>query len=299
MIERSERTVEAGDGTRLWARRTAGPDATGTPLICANGIGVGTFFWHYLEDHYAETRPVIVWDYRGHGHSEFPRDLGQLRIEDNAEDLRRVLDAFEVERAVLLGHSMGCQVIYTVAHQAPDRVAGLVPMLGTHGKPVHTFLDRPTSSLIGFMLSHWVSVRIPTLLEKTKRKIFTHHPSRRFLSGLARLGGVVHPTSMQQSDLDLYLDHFAELSPLVFFRMAEHMATHSAESYLPQIEAPTLVVAGERDLFTPLWLSEEIVDRLPHAELLVLPEGSHAALVEQPQRIYARLDQFLAHHGVL
>jgi pimeloyl-ACP methyl ester carboxylesterase len=298
MRTRVEKVVVAGDGTRLYARQTAGPNARGVPMICANGIGVSTFFWRYLEDHYSPTRPVIVWDYRGHGESEFPRDLDGLTMEANAEDLRRVLDAFGHERAVCLGHSMGCQVIYTFAHLHPDRAAALVPMLGTYGRPVHTFLNMEVASLVSFLVGHRVGVTVPGLIGETQRRIVRSRRGRALLSRIARLGKIVHPTAMRQEDLDTYLDHIVHLSPLVFFRMAEKMATHSAGPFLESIEAPTLVVAGEWEIFTPLWLSEEIADRLPRARLLVLRDGSHAGLVEQPDLIHRELDAFLADHAV-
>lgn len=298
MRTRVEKVVIAGDGTRLYARQTAGRDAAGAPLICANGIGVSTFFWRYLEDHFSASRPVIVWDYRGHGQSEFPRDLDGLTMEACADDLRRVLDAFGHERGVLLGHSMGCQVIYTFAHHHPERAAMLVPMLGTYGRPVHTFFNMEVASLASFVVGHRVGVTMPDALARVKRRLIDSPRGRRVVSAIARLGRIVHPTAMKQADLDAYLDHMAEQSPLVFFRMAEKMAAHSAGPFLEQITAPTLIVAGEWDLFTPLSLSEEIADRLPNSRLLVLREGSHAALVEQPDLIHRELERFLAEHPV-
>lgn len=296
MRTRVEKVVIAGDGTRLHARLTAGRDARGTPMICANGIGVSTFFWEYLEDHFADERPVILWDYRGHGRSEFPRDLDGLTMEAMAEDMRRVLDAFGQERAVLLGHSMGCQVIYTFAHLHPSRAAGLVPMLGTYGRPVHTFFNMEVASLASFIVGHRVGVTMPEVLGRVQRRLMTSRRGRGLLSAIARLGRVVHPVAMKQRHLDDYLLHLAGQSPLVFFRMAEKMAAHSAGPFLESIQAPALVVAGEWDLFTPLWLSQEIAERLPRARLLVLREGSHAALVEQPALIHRELERFLADH---
>ena len=293
MRQRIERWVQAGDGTWLYARETRGPEASGVPIVCANGIGVGTFFWVYVEERFSPERPVIVFDYRGHDRSEFPRDLDDLSVETCAQDLLRVLDAFGYEQALLRGHSMGCQVIYTVAHLAPERVAGLVPMLGTFGYPVHTFLDQETLSLFSFLIGHKVGLRIPDLVTAVKRRVIEAPRGRRIVSWVARHSGLVHPERMPQKDLDAYLDHFAALSPVVFLRLAEKMAVHSAGSWLPAIQAPTLVVAGERDIFTPLYLSEEAADRLPQARLFVLREGSHAGLVEQPQEIAAQLDAFL------
>ena len=293
MRTRIERWVQAGDGTRLYARETRGPDARGVPMVCANGIGVGTFFWCYVEERYSPERPVIAFDYRGHGRSEFPRDLDDLSVESCAEDLLRVLDSFGYERAILLGHSMGCQTIYTAAHLAPERVAGLVPMLGTFGRPVHTFLDRETLSLASFIVSHKVGLAVPDRIGELKARLIQSSRGRRFVSWLARRAGLCHPTLMPEKDLDAYLDHFAALSPVVFLRLAEKMAFHTAEPWLPRITAPTLVVAGELDIFTPLWLSEEAADKLQNAKLLVLRDASHAALVEYPERIAAELDRFL------
>jgi len=54
-----------------------------------------------------------------------------------------------------------------------------------------------------------------------------------------------------------------------------------------------LVVAGERDLFTPLNRSKEMAERIPGAELLVLREGSHAAMVEQPELVALTIEKFL------
>ena len=55
----------------------------------------------------------------------------------------------------------------------------------------------------------------------------------------------------------------------------------------------TLIVAAERDDFTPLYLSRQIADVIGGAELLVLADGSHAALIEQPETINHRLDRFI------
>lgn len=298
MRSRQEKVVIAGDGTRLYARETRAPGATGVPMLCANGIGVSTIFWKYVEEHFPASRPVITWDYKGHGNSEFPRDLDGLTMEANAGDMARVLEAFGHERAILLGHSMGCQVVYTFAHLFPEKTAMLVPLLGGYGRPVHSFLDAQLTSLIGFMVAHRVTTLMPNVLQRSQARLLTGRRGRSVASKLARLSGLVHSERMPQVDLEAYLDHFGNFPPLVFFRMAEHMASHTAEPWLPTIQAPTLVIAGERDLFTPLHLSEFAADRLPNARLLVLREGSHAAIVEQPELIHREIEVTIAEHRV-
>ena len=62
---------------------------------------------------------------------------------------------------------------------------------------------------------------------------------------------------------------------------------------LADIQVPALVVAAERDTFTPLSCSQEMADVLPLGELFVLADASHAALIEQPETIGHRLERFL------
>ena len=69
---------------------------------------------------------------------------------------------------------------------------------------------------------------------------------------------------------------------------------HDAADMLGNILCPALIVAGERDLFTPRHLSLEMAQRIPRAELLEIPRGSHAALIEQPELINLRLEKFFA-----
>lgn len=288
-----ERTIRASDGTELYARRTRGGDAAGVPLVCCNGIGVATFFWKYVERHFALERPVILWDYRGHGESGDPPSLENLTMEQNARDLLSVLDSFGVEKAVLAGHSMGVQVILEFYRHWPERVAALVPTLGTYGRPVHTFLDSPILAPLAFLVAHRLVIRSGKRLAHIQRSALKKPFIARLAARLARLARLVHPAMMPQADLDAYLKHFGDFDPEVFFRMAEKMALHSAGDMLESIKVPTLVIAGERDIFTPLWLSEEMADRIPGARLLVVPQGSHAALVEQPQLLCLAVEKLI------
>ena len=75
--------------------------------------------------------------------------------------------------------------------------------------------------------------------------------------------------------------------------MVRQTNRHDAFPYLPKIQAPVLIIAGERDDFTPLWLSRKMARLIPEAELMVLADASHAALIEQPETINHRIARFL------
>jgi pimeloyl-ACP methyl ester carboxylesterase len=231
---------------------------------------------------------VVVWDYRGHGASGVPDRIENITMSAIAGDLARVMDATGVERAVLLGHSMGCQVILEFYRLFPDRVLGLVPMLGAYGHPADTFID-PRVGRAMYRGAYAIASRIPDLISVGMRMSL-----RKPLAWqLARVTGLVHPDLCRKEDMDPYMEHLARQNPTVFFEMVRAAQEHDASDILGDISCPALVVAGERDLFTPRHLSLEMAHRMPKAELLEIPRGSHAALIEQPELINLRLEKFL------
>jgi pimeloyl-ACP methyl ester carboxylesterase len=86
---------------------------------------------------------VVTWDYRGHGRSDRridPREM-DLGVPRHADDLAAVLGAVcgRTAPALLVGHSMGCQVALETRRRHPDLCAGLLLILGTAGKALETF----------------------------------------------------------------------------------------------------------------------------------------------------------------
>ncbi len=274
------------DGVDLYWRQLGD---TGPVLACCNGIGVSTFFWKYIALHFRGRCRVVLWDYRGHGLSSLPaHGKVDLTMERNARDLFTVLDALGLqEPAVLLGHSMGCQVVLEAHHQQPDRVLALVPMFGTYGHAMDTFLDFPFSRqalhLIRRMSSSWGRNHFRWLLPLYASPL---------AFAFSKATGMVDRYDAARVDMDHYLDHLQRMDPKVFLEMLLRMDDHDLEGWLPQIAVPTLVFGGEADLFTPLRCSQRMAELIPNAELMVLPEGSHAAIVEHPETITRRLDRF-------
>ena len=275
------------DGLQLYYRVVG----EGPPIACCNGVGVSTFFYKYVVQHFSQHHAVLVWDYRGHGRSQRPEDIpnADLSIGRNADDLMVVLDAAGLaEPAVLLGHSMGCQVILEAARRHPSRVRALVPMFGTYARPLDTFLDWPHSRRVFDMLR-----RLADAGGKIGSRLVKPLYANPFTGELGRVTGVIDRFYADRVDILKYLEHLEHMDAQVFLRMVHLMADHDLTDYLPQVAVPTLVIAGERDLFTPLHRSYAMADAIPGAELLVLAEASHAAIVEDPETINLRIERFL------
>ena len=110
---------------------------------------------------------------------------------------------------------------------------------------------------------------------------------------VARIAWQVHPRLTPAVDLQRYLSHIAGMSIQTFRRAVEALGEHSAWDLLPQVNVPSLVIGGQLDAFSPVYLSERMAKMLPDAELLMLPNGTHAGLIEQPDTINLAVRRFL------
>ena len=118
--------VVARDGTRL---RRWDNDAAGVPVVISNGLGASPTAWPFLhgpECGYHATS----WHHRGLGGSDRPGDEAHIGIGDHAEDLLAMMDAAGMERALVVGWSVGVAVAIEAARRAPERVAGLLALGG-------------------------------------------------------------------------------------------------------------------------------------------------------------------------
>jgi pimeloyl-ACP methyl ester carboxylesterase len=284
-LVREERTsfVDAGDGTRIFYRVTGdGP----TVALC-DGILCEGFVWKYLRPYLAQRCRVVHWNYRGHGRSGRPRDPARIGIRDHADDLWRVLDAAGVDRAVLVGHSMGTQVCLEGYRAAPERVAGLVLVCGSYGRITRTF--HGTDALAKVLPS---VLRLRERYPRVIRGLVAMMPTNLALR-VARMSREIDPIRTRAEDMLPYFEHLAGMDPDTFLRMLDAAGTHSAEDLLRTITVPTLVIAAECDSFTPSRLAEQMADQIPGADFMFVREGSHSCPIEQPDLINLCVEKFL------
>ena len=282
-------TAEAPDGAVLCWRA----EGRGQALLCSNGIGISTFFWRRLVEHFRPTHTVLTWDYRGHGRTPVPEHPEGVTVSQCARDLWIVAERAGIAEAVLLGHSMGVQVSLEAYRLRPEGVRGLVPVLGAAGGVFTSFLGGTALTPILTLLME-VAARNASLAEKALRAALR-------VPGLwqaIRTLGVVHPDLCPREEFEPYVQHLLQLDLRAYFALARDLLSHDATALLPTVRVPTLVIAGERDLFTPAVRSRELASQIPGAELLVVRGGSHAALVEQPELINLAVEKFLRLHGI-
>lgn len=292
-----ERRVVVDDGTPIAYshRNRTGPRV---PLLFANGWSCSDVYWAKLVPAFGERgHPCLVPDTRGHGRSGLPRPPGRgarnLTIDDVsmprlAKDLVAVLDDAGVERAVVVGHSMGVQTALEMYREVPDRILALVLISGSAENPAKTFYGTSVADVafpIGAQVARWFPELLTPLWSTIGPATFGHAAAR-----LIRAAG---PKATRE-DLHPYLLHLRTVNPSVAVAMAGAMRAHSATDVLATIDVPTLVVAAGADVFTPARCSEAIHHRVRGSELITFAGAGHTIPVEEPGPLTAVIDDFLA-----
>ncbi|MBS2030779.1 MAG: alpha/beta hydrolase [Deltaproteobacteria bacterium] len=281
----SARYITTPDGAELWCQLEGEGEHA---VVLADGLGCDGFIWKYLEPHLAQKYRVVRFHYRGHGKSGLPRDPARLSVQHFADDLAQILDELRVPRAAIFGHSMGVQVILEFHRRHRDRVAALVPVCGSYGNVLDTWHD-DTMLKRAFPILREVVERFPSLVKRVWTKILPTEMSifigRHFES---------QAEFLRREDFWPYFRHLGEMDPVAFVRTLEVASKHSAWEHLPEVDVPTLIIAGEKDRFTPVWLSERMHVHIPGSELVIVPNASHCAPLEMPGLVELAAEQFLA-----
>jgi 3-oxoadipate enol-lactonase len=247
---------------RLWFERGGG----GEPLLIITGFAISGAIFEPLLEQYAERFDCITYDNRGSGRSDkplFPTSMPEL-----AWDAVRLLDELEVDSAHIYGVSMGGMVAQEMALRFPERVRGLILGCTTPGGPLAA---RP--ALGGLLRPGWPPLA-PYLFSPEFR---ASEPERvRFL-----------------------VEHFLRHRPSPHGATAQWWATvfHDTVLRLGEIQAPTLVFHGEKDVLSPRGNAELMAERIPDAELAVVPGAGHAYALERPEESYGLLVDWLARRG--
>jgi pimeloyl-ACP methyl ester carboxylesterase len=280
----------AADGTRLWY----GTVGHGPALVLCDGLACDGFIWPYVIDHFFEHFTIVRWHYRGHGGSDDPKIPTNVGVEVFCQDLRGILDELGIEQAVFMGHSMGVQVILEYYRQYADQVQALIPLCGSYKHPLDTFHNNDLLRRALPYLNGAIDLAPETLQVLWKTLL-----PRKLWYAIAVRSAEVNGTLLRQHDFLPYLEHVATMDLKVFLRVIGALANHSTEDLLPEVDVPTLIIAGEDDTFTPLFRSEEMAEAIDDAELVIVPGGSHVAPLEVPDLVNGAVEKFLGRHGLM
>jgi pimeloyl-ACP methyl ester carboxylesterase len=242
----------------------------GPPLLLINGLGAHTAMWDTLERTLDGFR-ILEFDLPGAGRSDVPRR--PVSVRRLARVAAAVMDRFGVERADVVGYSMGGIVAQQLAADAPDRVRRLAlvatsPGLGAVHGDVRALLNIATPA-------RYMS---PRLYAKTIGSL---------AGGRAR-----HDTAWVAEQGALRLRHAPPL--LGYLGQIASLTFWSGLPFLAQIQHPALVVAGDDDPLTPVANGMLLAHMLPNGRLRVVSGEGHLMLMDADSAALPAIREFLS-----
>jgi pimeloyl-ACP methyl ester carboxylesterase len=292
MPERHElsqaRYIESADGTRIAYYMTPAPAPGAPTIVLANGLGGPRYAWKPLIDQLCDRFRFITWDYRGLYGSDRPAGgAGAYSIARHVDDLAAIVRAESIRSATLMGWSMGVQVCLEATQRMPGLAGALVLLNGTFGRPLDTAVPQGFSRALPHALD--LAQRYAAPLGRWLRKASTQPE---FVSVLKRFG--VMADTVDEQEFATVVSMFGSIDVAAYVMNLRALGEHDASRLLEGIPVPTLVIAGDRDKLTHRGLSQQMVRRIPRAQILVVRGGTHYTAVEFPELVGLRIERFLA-----
>ncbi len=257
--------IRAGD-LDIWTEQVGeGPD-----VLLIGGLGDTVESWQFQLDGLADRYRLTAFDNRGAGRTAMPS--GPVSVETMADDAAGVLRALDVPSAHVAGFSGGSIISQELGLRHPELVRSLVlqstwPAMDAYARSwvrfVRSFVEVAPSErafLEGFFL--WIYTP----------RAHSDGTVDQFIQEV-----LAFPHKQSTEDVQRFIDAFVD---------------HDTSDRLPEIAAPTLVLAGGRDMTSRPELCRAVAELIPGARFEVLEEESHQPFQEVPDEWNARVDAF-------
>lgn len=248
----------------------------GTPLLLINGWGGNLDSWSdEMVSLLSERHRVITMDNRGTGRTDKP-DI-PYTMDMMAADSKAVLDSLGVEKAHVMGFSMGGAITQTFGVNYPDSVLSLVICGASAGRENSVSSDPKIQMDLALIAN-------PTPV-MTERDV------------TVKLLYLLYSKEYVEENLEeLVLDETYSDYPTPSFALMNQshaISTLNAYPYLPELKVPVLVITGNEDVLVPPENSEIIASRIPGSELVMIPGCGHGFLKQKTEESVGHILRFL------
>jgi 3-oxoadipate enol-lactonase len=245
----------------------------GEPLVLINGAGASIETLYRLIPIYSRDYRLVIFDNRGVGQTDKPDVTYTTQL--MADDLAGLLDAIGIDLAHMHGTSMGGMIAQEFALRYPNKLRSLI-LAVTHCGGAHSILPQSADMSQLYKLSPKPAAEAMLKLCITEEFI-SERPD--FFQRLLAFT-VEHP--FVQSSLQKH---------------AQAVASHNTYDRLPEITAPTLILAGDADRIVPVDNSRILETRIPNAERVIFKNAGHM-LVEVGDEPHRVTMDFLKRHRI-
>jgi len=244
----------------------------GPAIFMAHGIGGRRSGWDDIVAHLKDDFTCITYDQRGHGTSPVPPV--PYSLDELVEDLEALRAKLGIEKAHVIGHSLGGMIAPAYARNHPDRVLTLGLLSTAAGRTAED------AAKVKGVITAMEEKGIPNILDTLVDRWFTDD----FMA-------------QNREAVDARLKEVIDTPAEVFLAVFRVYAATEMGPWLHQINAPCLVLTGEFDGGCNPRLNQFIHEQLPTSELVILKDLKHSILKEAGKEIAGHIHRFIAAHG--
>ncbi|GKS57611.1 alpha/beta hydrolase [Nitrospira sp.] len=256
-------------------------EGSGSPLILIHGFGGSMWQWEYQSTALARGFRVVTLDLLGSGFSDKP--ALEYRPEEVLHFFRAFMDALRIERATLVGNSMGAGVAIGMALTAPERVDRLVLISGLPAD-VKGKLESP-------LVRRALESSMPAWLVRVGSWFVGSSATDRVLKEIVFDHSQLTPAVLDRSRRNRRATNY--IGPVLAIGRTVPIWESDYAPRLSQVRQRTLVLWGEEDRVFPLTVGREFAASLPYAEFVAVPNAGHIPMWEQPDVVNRSILEFL------
>lgn len=252
-------------------------EGSGPAVILIHGFAGSTFSWRLVIPDLARTHRVIAVDLPGFGFSDRGADIDYSHT-GQAERIVALMDLLGIQRAALIGHSMGGAIAQRIASRHPDRVERLILVAAVNA------VEPPDQARRGRAAGPMLA-----LVGVAQRS-----PRAMYAVGRRALPRMVHDAEYATEEVVRgYIDPLLIPGTVAAVRRMTTATGEEAPAELSGISAPTLVLSGASDRLITPEKALGLADAIPGARYLVIPEAGHLLAEERPDAFLEEVLAFL------
>jgi pimeloyl-ACP methyl ester carboxylesterase len=254
----------------------------GDPIVFVHGLSGAWVNWLENVPHFARDHRVIAMDLPGFGHSPMPAE--KISISGYGRIVDELLDTLGIDRAVIVGNSMGGFIGAEVAIRFGTRVDKLV-LVSAAGISIEHQRHEPVLRVLE-LLDDWLI--LGGGWAATRSEALTGRPRMR--RQIMKL--VAHRA--EKLPAALIAEQVRGSGKPGFVPALDALTDYPIRDRLADIQCPVLVVWGEKDRLVPVKDAYEFGRLIPRCRVVVWPDTGHVAMLERPDAFNALVDEFIA-----
>ncbi len=256
-------------------------------LVCSN------HHWKFQIEYFDKLEyQILIHDYRGHFQSSGNNHLEKITFKQIAQDINGLCQFLKIEKAIMLGHSMGVNICLQLAKDYPQLVSSMVLISGTFMPVKDIMFD---TNIMEFLT--------PLALAGLEK-----YPQ--FMKKVWSTGGmnpiireIIHTTGfnrqmVSKEFIEIYLNRMGQLGVDMFFQLFKEMTIQNITSSLDRMTVPVLIMGGHNDNVIPNHLQRTLASLLPNSETYFLKTGSHVPQADFPELLNERIDLFIQQNSL-